>query len=230
MGRFFQAKYSAFAAIEDSGLAEPLLKVANLYCERDERVLFNGLSFELEAGEVLQIEGQNGSGKTTLLRILSGLSHSFEGEIYWRGEPMADVVTEFRGSLLYFGHQPGVKATLTPQENLGWYAALHPGTDTASVDEALRLVGLAGYEDIPCHMLSAGQHRRVSLARLYLSKAPLWILDEPFTAIDKKGVAQKEQLILRRAAAGAAVILTTHHELRLEGMRRLNLDNLVGTS
>jgi heme exporter protein A len=214
---------------EGYGLAEPVLKVESLYCERDERVLFEGLSFEIGAGEVLQIEGQNGSGKTTLLRILSGLSRNYEGELYWRGEPMAEVVDEYRQELLYFGHLPGVKATLTPQENLGWYTALH-GTDTAAIDAALRQVGLTGYEDVPCHMLSAGQHRRVSLARLYLSQAPLWILDEPFTAIDKKGVVQKEQLILRHAASGGTVILTTHHELQLDGLRRLNLDQLAGTS
>nr|WP_067287532.1 cytochrome c biogenesis heme-transporting ATPase CcmA [Marinobacterium profundum] len=211
-------------------MPESVLKVENLYCERDERVLFDGLSFELGAGEVLQIEGQNGSGKTTLLRILSGLSRNYEGELFWRGEPMADVVDEYRQALLYFGHLAGVKATLTPQENLGWYAALQPGIDSASIDTALQQVGLAGYEDVPCHMLSAGQHRRVSLARLYLSQANLWILDEPFTAIDKKGVAQKEQLILRHAAAGGTVILTTHHELQLDGLRRLNLDQLAGTS
>ncbi|UTW10015.1 cytochrome c biogenesis heme-transporting ATPase CcmA [Marinobacterium rhizophilum] len=210
-------------------MAEPLLKVENLYCERDERVLFDGLSFAVGAGEVLQIEGQNGSGKTTLLRILGGLSRNYEGELYWRGEPMAEVVDEYRQDLLYFGHLPGVKATLTPQENLGWYAALQ-GADLASIDSALQQVGLRGYEDVPCHMLSAGQHRRVSLARLYLSQAALWILDEPFTAIDKKGVAQKEQLILRHAACGGTVILTTHHELQLDGLRRLNLDQLAGTS
>ncbi|GGO85067.1 cytochrome c biogenesis ATP-binding export protein CcmA [Marinobacterium nitratireducens] len=211
-------------------MGEALLKVEKLFCERDDRILFDGLSFEVHAGEVLQIEGQNGSGKTTLLRILSGLSRNFDGEIYWRGESLAGVMHDYRASLLYFGHQPGVKATLTPEENLNWYAALHPDIDAAGIGEALERVGLAGYEDVPCHNLSAGQHRRVSLARLYLSRAPLWILDEPFTAIDKKGVAEKEQLILSHAARGGAAILTTHHELTMTGLRRINLDHRAGTS
>lgn len=224
------AKYSPLAVTGGPGLAEPLLRVEKLFCERDERVLFDGLSFELGAGEVLQIEGQNGSGKTTLLRILSGLSRNYEGELFWRGEPLNEVLIPYRESLLYFGHLAGVKATLTAQENLSWYAALHPGTGAGAIDEALGRVGLAGYEDVPCHALSAGQQRRVSLARLYLSQAPLWILDEPFTAIDKQGVAEKERLILSHAARGGTVILTTHHELSLAGLRQLNLDQPAGTS
>lgn len=206
-------------------MSKPLLEVRQLYCERDDRVLFDDLNFALNAGEVLQIEGANGSGKTTLLRILSGLTGNYEGDIFWRGEPRAQVRESFNRSLLYFGHQPGVKAILTPLENLQWYSAMHPAIDAERVMEALEQVGLKGYEDVPCHTLSAGQNRRVSLARLYLSDAPLWILDEPFTAIDKQGVSQKERLIQHHADQGGAVILTTHHELSLgERLRRINLN------
>jgi heme exporter protein A len=212
-------------------LSDPLLKVEQLYCERDDRILFEDLGFSLSAGDVVQIEGQNGSGKTTLLRILAGLSRNYEGTIFWKGEPISDVEEDFRQSLLYFGHQPGVKAVLTPLENLAWYAAMHPTIDRRQVTEALAQVGLQGYEDVPCHMLSAGQNRRVSLARLYLSSAPLWILDEPFTAIDKRGVAAKEALIAQHAERGGSVILTTHHELAMgDRVRRVNLDDLAGTS
>lgn len=212
-------------------MSDPLLNVEQLYCERDDRVLFENLAFSLSAGDVVQIEGQNGSGKTTLLRILAGLSRNYEGDIFWKGEPVSDVVEDFRQSLLYFGHQPGVKAVLTPVENLAWYAAMHPAIDRRKVSEALAQVGLKGYEDVPCHMLSAGQNRRVSLARLYLSSAPLWILDEPFTAIDKRGVASKEALIAEHAERGGCVILTTHHELAMgDRVRRVNLDDLAGTS
>lgn len=207
-----------------------MLHVENLFCERDERILFEDLSFTLNAGEVIQIEGQNGSGKTTLLRILSGLSSNFEGDIYWQSEPIAEVRDQFLSDLLYFGHHPGVKAILTPEENLQWYAAMHPGIDESKIALALEKVGLSGFEDVPCHTLSAGQNRRVSLARLYLSKARLWILDEPFTAIDKRGVAEKERLMLDHAEQGGSVILTTHHELGVSNqVRSLNLDELAGT-
>lgn len=211
-------------------MSTALLQVENLFCERDERVLFEDLRFSVSEGDVLQVEGQNGSGKTTLLRILSGLSTHFEGELYWKGEPLSDVRDDYRRELLYFGHHPGVKAVLTPEENLQWYAAMHPGIDAAAISHALSKVGLSGYEGVPCHTLSAGQNRRVSLARLYLSSAKLWILDEPFTAIDKKGVAEKEALIIEHANKGGCVILTTHHELSGgERIRRLNLDELAGT-
>lgn len=218
-------------SLEVTCLSTPRLKIDNLFCERDERILFDQLSFDVQAGEIVQIEGQNGSGKTTLLRMLSGLSRNFEGDIYWQGVSISECSEVFRESLLYFGHQPGVKAILTPEENLRWYAAMHPTIDLSKLSLAIEQVGLCGYEDVPCHMLSAGQNRRVSLARLYLSSAPLWILDEPFTAIDKRGVAAKEALIARHAEQGGSVILTTHHELAShEHIRRINLDQLAGTS
>ena len=211
-------------------MADPLLQVVDLFCERDDRVLFDGLCFSVFPGEILQVEGQNGSGKTTLLRILSGLSRQYEGQILWRGEPVTAQIEAFRRQLLYFGHQAGVKAVLTAEENLRWYAALDPGIDLQQITLALNAVGLSGFEDVPCHMLSAGQNRRVNLARLYLSQAPLWILDEPFTAIDKKGVAAKEALLVEHAARGGTVLLTTHHELDLSRhVRRINLDESSGT-
>ncbi|WP_136680246.1 cytochrome c biogenesis heme-transporting ATPase CcmA [Neptunomonas sp. XY-337] len=207
-------------------MSKPLLAVTDLFCEREERILFDGLAFSLKQGEVMQIEGRNGSGKTTLLRILSGLSAQYEGSIEWRGESVDNVRDEFLADLLYFGHQPGVKGMLTPQENLRWYCALHPALQRSKIDEALGIVGLTGYEDVPCHSLSAGQNRRVSLARLYMNQAPLWILDEPFTAIDKKGVAAMEQLLLDHAQRGGSVILTTHHDLAAQqGVVKVNLDS-----
>jgi heme exporter protein A len=203
-----------------------MLKVKNLYCERDERVLFQNLNFSIAAGEVLQIEGQNGSGKTTLLRILCGLSAGFEGDIFWQNEPLDDVREEFYQNMLYVGHLAGVKAVLTPEENLQWMTRLSPSLNKVTIYQALEKVGLYGFEDVPCHSLSAGQQRRVGLARLYLSSAPLWILDEPFTALDKKGVAEKEALIAAHVHNGGAVILTTHHDLNVpdKTVRNINLD------
>lgn len=209
-------------------MSTPLLEVRDLFCERDERVLFDNLNFCLNPGEIVQVEGPNGSGKTTLLRILSGLSQAFEGDILFRNQPMSDVRDEFLAELLYFGHLPGVKAILTPEENLRWYCAMHPHTRLERIALALENVGLFGFEDVPCHSLSAGQNRRVSLARLYLSDAPLWILDEPFTAIDKRGVARKEALIAKHAEQGGSVILTTHHELAIrDNLRKVTLGEPV---
>ncbi len=203
-----------------------MLKVKNLSCERDERQLFANLSFSVCAGEVLQIEGQNGSGKTSLLRILSGLSAAFDGEIYWQQQPIEQVQEAFFQSLLYIGHTTGVKAALTAEENLAWMMRLAPHLHKLTLHQALKKVGLYGFEDVPCYSLSAGQQRRVSLARLYLSTAPLWILDEPFTALDKQGVAEKEGIIAQHVHQGGIVILTTHHSLRIPGInvRCINLD------
>jgi len=185
--------------------------VANgLRCERDDRVLFQDLSFALGAGDIARITGPNGAGKSTLIRILIGLSAGYEGELLWQGDAMARNQYDFFANLLYLGHQPGVKANLTPEENLRWNCR------DASRDDiyaALAQVGLRGYEDVQASSLSAGQHRRVALARLYLAPPRVWILDEPFTAIDKQGVAKLEQTIIHHAQQGGLVILTTHHDL-----------------
>ncbi|MDQ7091294.1 MAG: cytochrome c biogenesis heme-transporting ATPase CcmA [Methylococcales bacterium] len=204
-----------------------MLEVKNLYCERDERILFNKLHFKLGKGEILQVEGQNGSGKTTLLRILCGLSDAFEGDIFWQKEPLEEVRDDYYRALLYVGHLTGVKAALTPEENLAWMIQLSAHLNKLTIYQALEKVGLFGFEEVPCHTLSAGQQRRVGLARLYLSSAPLWILDEPFTALDKKGVAEKEALIANHVNLGGSVILTTHHELKIpnQTLRYLNLDD-----
>ena len=209
-------------------MADILLQGVNLSCERDERLLFSGLNFALPSGAVMQIEGPNGSGKTTLLRILSGLSSNFEGELLFRGVSMRETVYEYRQSLCILNHAPGVKASLSPRENLRWALALSSNTSAAQIDSALDKVGLYGFEDVPAHNLSAGQQRRIALARLYLSKAPLWILDEPFTAIDKQGVKELEALLAEHASMGGSVILTTHHHLQMPGrLQVLRLGDVV---
>lgn len=190
------------------------LEARGLVCERDDRWLFRELDLSVGSGEVLRVEGPNGSGKTTLLKILSGQFTDYEGELTWNGQSMRRARTAFLANLLYLGHAPGVKAMLTPLENLAWYQALngergHEADRLAALDE----IGLSGFEDIPAAQLSAGQQRRVALARLVLMPRPLWILDEPFTAIDRQGVAALERRLVAHAQAGGSVILTTHHDL-----------------
>lgn len=207
-------------------MPEPLLQVKQLSCERDDRVLIRSLSFDLHPGQILQIEGPNGCGKTTLIRILCGLSDDFEGELFWRGQPRPRLDDRFRQQHLYFGHLTGIKSPLSPRENLRWILQLKGlagSALTSRIDAALAQVGLAGFEDVPVYTLSAGQKRRVALARLRLEPALLWVLDEPFTAIDRKGVAELEALIQQHASAGGSVLLTTHHALDLPGLRKLQL-------
>ncbi|MCG8613133.1 MAG: cytochrome c biogenesis heme-transporting ATPase CcmA [Pseudomonadales bacterium] len=195
---------------------DPLIEGIDLFCERDDRVLFENLCFSIPRGSITQIEGPNGAGKTTLLRIIAGLSQIYEGELKWCGESISDARVAFASNLLYLGHKPGVKSLLTPRENLRALSRLRRTVTETDIDNALEKVGLYGFEDVPCHSLSAGQHRRVGLARLYISDEPLWILDEAFTAIDKKGVAELENLFAERARLGGTIVLTTHHELRLD--------------
>jgi heme ABC exporter, ATP-binding protein CcmA len=206
-----------------------MLSVSALHCERDERVLFTNLDFAIAPGEVWQVQGQNGSGKTTLLRILCGLNHDYSGDIFWQGEPVQRVSEEFRAGVFYLGHSPAINKALTPLQNLRWFCAVTGFSDDAAIEAALAAQGLRGYEDVPCRNLSAGQQRRVSLARLNLSPASLWILDEPFTALDRHAVAALEKQVAAKARAGGSVLLTTHHQLQLDWeLKRIDLDALAG--
>lgn len=205
-----------------------LLSARKLACVRDERLLFSGLNFDLHAGELLQLEGPNGAGKTSLMRLLAGLLPFSEGELVWQGQPITVCREAFYQSMLFIGHLAGIKAELTPLENLHWFAALEGIDDEALLEQALRQVGLAGYEDHPCHQLSAGQKRRVALARLTFTQRLVWLLDEPFTALDKAAVAAVEQLLIAHSQAGGAVILTSHHALEeLPGLKKLSLGDLL---
>lgn len=202
-----------------------MLNVSRLACSRDERVLFRDLSFQLQGGEMMQIEGPNGAGKTTLLRMLAGLSQPDEGEIRWQDAALSRQRDLYHQQMLYLGHHPGVKSVLTPFENLAFYQAVQGESDHDAIWDALAQVDLVGYEDVPVAQLSAGQQRRVALARLWLTQAPLWILDEPLTAIDKSGVAKLVALFYRHVGAGGMIILTTHQDLdsRAGKLRKLRL-------
>lgn len=206
-------------------MTQPLIELRNLRCERDERVLFDRLDLSVLPGDIIQVEGPNGCGKTTLLRLLTTTSADYEGEILWCGDVLASVRLNYLNQLLYVGHLAGVKKALTPRENLQWFCGMNQGHQRCSLESALDEVGLFGFEDVPCHHLSAGQLRRVALARLFLTPARVWVLDEPFTAIDKQGVKNLEALMLEHASGGGCVLLTTHQDLGLEEVRKINLQD-----
>lgn len=195
--------------------ATPLLDVRGLVCVRHDRTLFRDLGFTLAAGEITQIEGANGSGKTSLLRLLCGLMLPAAGEVRWRGQDIQADRAGFFTELCYIGHHPGIKEELTPRENLRMALALGRARDGIGIDAALEQVGLYGYEDLPTRTLSAGQRRRVALARLLIVEATLWILDEPFTALDAQGRALIEGMLEAHSRRGGAALLTTHQPLSL---------------
>ncbi|WP_434774028.1 cytochrome c biogenesis heme-transporting ATPase CcmA [Pantoea agglomerans] len=193
-----------------------MLEIITLTCAYDERALFRQLSFLVSAGDIVQIEGPNGAGKTSLLRLLAGLSRPEQGEIRWQQQPILRQREAWHQAMLYLGHHPGVKGVLTPLENLRFY---HPDCSDAQIFAALESVDLTGDEEVPVSRLSAGQQRRVALARLWLSQARIWILDEPLTAIDKAGVKKLMAKFARHADNGGAVILTTHQDLPADAAR-----------
>lgn len=203
-----------------------MLEGRRLTCVRDGRSLFKDLDLCLKPGAILQVEGINGAGKTSLLRILCGLTQPQEGIVLWKDEDIRRCRPLYYQALLYIGHNPGIKPELTPVENLRFFHSLggHAGTD-AALEQALEQAGLYGYEDVPVRTLSAGQRRRVALARLWLTSASLWILDEPFTAIDQAGIRRLEARVMGHVQQGGAVMITSHQALRLDGcsLRRLSL-------
>lgn len=203
----------------------PLLEAVALSCERDWRMLFEQLHFALQPGDMLQISGPNGSGKTSLLRLIAGLRQPTSGDILLQGQALAEQRSELARNLLWIGHAAGIKGLLTAEENLAWLCALHRPANREAIWQALEAVGLCGFEDVPCHTLSAGQQRRVALARLYLADTPpLWVLDEPFTALDKSGVAQLEGHLADHCERGGVVVLTTHHSLQCTPATYRDLD------
>jgi heme exporter protein A len=194
------------------------LQLTDLACHKGGEQLFGGISLALPAGEMLHVAGENGSGKTTLLRVLAGLNRQYKGDVRWHGKDIRSHWADYAQQLLYLGHQPALKTQLSARENLRWYASLCPQVDDDHIATALADLGLHGKADLPCHQLSAGQQRRVVLARLYFSQQPLWILDEPFTAIDVQGFAPIVNCLRGHLERGGMIIMTTHH-----GMEKIDL-------
>ncbi|MDH5535045.1 MAG: cytochrome c biogenesis heme-transporting ATPase CcmA [Betaproteobacteria bacterium] len=203
-----------------------MLDASALECVRGERTLFRDVSFALEGGSLLRIAGANGSGKTSLLRILCGLSPPAQGEVRWRGERIRALGEEYWRHLIYIGHANAVKDDLTALENLEIATAIggRTATDGAALD-ALGQFGVAPCAALPARVLSQGQRRRVALARLALSaEVPLWVLDEPFTALDTAAVRFMESLIGGQLARGGTVVFTTHQEVTIVAAISLRID------
>jgi len=193
-----------------------MLEVVDLECIRGDRRLFSGLGFRLSPGELLHLQGHNGSGKTTLMRMICGLIAPAAGEVRWRGEDIRRQREAFHRELVYAGHKGAIKGDLTGVENLRIACRLAGvNVNEAEAWAALERMGLRGHEDLPARVLSQGQKKRVTLARLLLNGAPLWVLDEPFTALDKAAVAFLEQVIREHLAEGGLVVLTTHQAVPL---------------
>jgi len=195
----------------------PLITVEQLAFERDDCHVFKPANFSVAAGDIVQLEGANGAGKTTLMRLMTSALQPTSGKVLYLGRPVQDCRYEYLDNILYIGHQSGVKMTLSAEENLRWMSPA--STSAAEIALALDAVGLRGYTDVPCYSLSAGQHRRVALARLSISKAAIWYLDEPFTSIDKQGVLNLQHQLEAHLQGGGAVILSTHQNLPIDGLR-----------
>jgi len=197
----------------------------DLSCIRGERLVFQGLNFAIEAGDALVLVGPNGSGKSSLLRVMAGLLKPATGQLAWNGEPVNDDPEEHRGRLHYVGHHDAIKPVLTVSENIAFWAGLHAGENDAevAVEKALDILSIPHLAEIPGRFLSAGQKRRANLARIFAAPAPVWLLDEPTTALDKASIAKLEEALAEHRAGGGMVILSTHMDVALENPKTLDL-------
>ena len=200
------------------------LEARNITCVRGERTLFSGLDLQLFVGQCLHIRGENGVGKTSLLRLLTGLSAPESGEVLWYGQPIKKQASEYHSKLLFLGHRDALKEDLSAIENLRMYAAID-GITLSEQDAFASLwrFGLKGREDLPVNCLSAGQKKRVLMARMLTRRAQLWILDEPFNALDTHAVGELQALIVEHLQGNGLVVLTSHQSLAISGLRVLDL-------
>jgi heme exporter protein A len=205
-----------------------ILEAHALECVRDDRTLFSNLGFRLERGQALILEGRNGSGKTSLLRILCGIRLPDAGTITWDETDISKLGPDYHVHTAYVGHRDGIKLDLTPLENLAMARALGKPNDT-TLEEALGKVDLYGFEDVLTRNLSAGQQRRLALARLLVTDTVLWILDEPFTSLDTDGIKTIEKLLDQHTTNGGMLAVTSHHAVNLANttIQRINLSELA---
>jgi heme exporter protein A len=200
------------------------LEAREITCVRGERELFSGLSLKVLPGQCLHIRGENGVGKTSLLRLLTGLGSPESGEVLWSGHSIKKDASEYQSKLLFLGHRDALKEDLSALENLRMYAAID-GIALSEHDALASLwrFGLKGREDLPVNFLSAGQKKRVLMARMLTRRAQLWILDEPFNALDAHAVQELQDLMVEHLEGGGLLVLTSHQPLAIPGLRALDL-------
>jgi len=202
-----------------------MLEVRELECVRGDHRLFKGLNFTLQPGELLHLRGKNGSGKTSLLRTICGLTTPADGEVFWKGENIRSLRDDFNRGLTYLGHLNGIKGELSALENLQVSCSLSGNKISENqILDALQHIGLGGREDLPTKVLSQGQKRRVALARLLITQSMLWVLDEPFTALDVHAVDLLKGLIAKHIQAGGMAILTTHQYVEIDAGVLIEID------
>jgi len=203
-----------------------LLEGHDLVCVRGERTVFAGLGFSLESGDALLLVGPNGSGKSSLLRLVAGLLRPARGTLLWQGIAVIEDAEAHRARLCYVGHQDPVKPVLTARENLAFWARLQ-NDGGEKVDAALKRMDLLPLEDIPGRFLSAGQKRRLNLARLLAAPVPLWLLDEPTTGLDQASMRTLEAILAEHRARGGVALLATHTTLTVPNARELRLESFA---
>ncbi|MDR3517117.1 MAG: heme ABC exporter ATP-binding protein CcmA [Azospirillaceae bacterium] len=204
----------------------PLFVGSDLTCLRGHRLVFTGLSFGLDPGNALVLLGPNGSGKSSLLRVMAGLLKPYAGDLLWDGEVIADEPDRHRGRVSYVGHLDAVKPVLTARENLAFWAALAGADEPAERARfALERMGVAQIADVPGRFLSAGQKRRLNLARIVAVPQPLWLLDEPTVALDRAAVVLLESAIAEHRAGGGVVVVSTHAQLVIPDAGQLQIDH-----
>lgn len=200
------------------------LEARAITCVRGERELFSGLDVQVFSGQCLHIRGENGVGKTSLLRLLTGLASPESGEVLWNGSPIKKEASEYHSKLLFLGHRDALKEDLSALENLRMYAAIDGiALSEQDIFSALWRFGLKGREDLPVNCLSAGQKKRVLMARMVTRRAQVWILDEPFNALDTQAVQELLGLIAEHLEGSGLVVLTSHQPLSIPGLRVLDL-------
>ena len=200
------------------------LEVEKIHVWRGERHVLKGVSLRLLPGELLHVSGPNGTGKTTLLRVITGLLRPEDGEVTWQGVSIRDTRNEYQACLAYSAHEPALKGDLTALENLRFSVGLKRKVTQAELIAALEKTGVGAVADLPSRVLSAGQRRRVTMARILAMKAPLWLLDEPFANLDAQGSGVVSHLLKAHVTAGGLALVVAHQELTLDcNLRRLDL-------